>query len=297
MKQHNEYSHASYSEWKHGLFSYTQLAFLDVSPSEIELFWILDGSAWPDLPQLLRGFGAASNAWPLYLNTYLEEVRNSGPWLISCKPGMALNDWVLEQLEFNPLGLLVYIEKYSNFIMFDHFQRLLECVLPNGKQGLFRYYDPRVLFGINTFEDGQYIRQVCGPALAIETWEPGRCLPIRITQAIKDDYYTGIQALPQPLLNHLAIQTRMHTVINTLGGVTGTALRSHPLPEAYAFVQSISNFFEGSLYQTNSDLAFAVAYSLLASDDKWEGTIEEKILKSSSKYSSLEQAFKAVFPA
>ena len=71
MKQHNEFSHTSYPEWKHGLFSYKQLALYGISPSEIDFFWILDGSAWPNLPQRLRELGAAANAWPLYLNTYL----------------------------------------------------------------------------------------------------------------------------------------------------------------------------------------------------------------------------------
>jgi hypothetical protein len=91
-------------------------------------------------------------------------------------------------------------------------------------------------------------------------------------------------------------QTRVHTVINTSGGVAGAELRSHPLPDAYDFVQSMSDFLDGSPYQKTTDLAFVVAYALLATDDKWEDTVEAMILKSPRRYRSLEEAFRAVFP-
>jgi hypothetical protein len=298
MELSNDSSPILYTEWKSSLFSYKPPAYFHITSSEIEYFWILDGSAWPDLPRRLWELDESPNAWPLYLNTYFEEVRNAGPWFVPCKPGTAVTGWVLEQLEFNPLGLLVAVTKSDSSKLFDHFQQLLECILPNGQQGLYRYYDPRVFYAINTFEDQHYIWQTCRPSLTVEAWEPGRHLPIGVVRTAKNvKPCNDTLVISHTFLEHLSVQTRIHTVINTLGGIAGAELRSHPLPEAYDYVQSICNFLGDSPYQTRSDLAFAVAYSLMAIDDKWEDAIEEMVLKSQRRYDSLEQAFKTIFTA
>lgn len=224
-------------------------------------FWIIDGCAHPAIQGLLQN-EAAAEAWPLHMNTYMEDVRAAGPWFVRHAPGGKLGDWMLEHLEECPAGFLLKGTHGDEQMLFDHFQQLLECTMPDGGDGVFRYYDPRMLYGITTSGDMDMVKLVCGPACDIYAWEPGRAVPVNFTR--RSQGYILCEEPPQlrqELLDHLWMEAQCHTIVSTLGGEIGEELRNRPLREAYGTVASIQAVMRRTRYRDNQDVALAVAYA------------------------------------
>lgn len=228
----------------------------------LSFFWVVDGCAEPDFLKLVKNI-RDTEAWPLYMNTYLDEVQDAGPWFIRHKEGSGLVDTLFKLIEHTPLGFLTAVRNGDEENLFYHFQSILECRLPDGKDGIFRFYDPRILYGIHSFADQNFMKLVCGPALEIHFWEPGRSIPLSFKAAPEDK--TAVKPpirLTQELIDHLWREAQVHTIVNTLGGTPGMRLRKLELPQAYAFVDDVRKNFNGTQYVNNRDVAFAVALAL-----------------------------------
>ncbi|UQZ87807.1 hypothetical protein C4J81_00670 [Deltaproteobacteria bacterium Smac51] len=225
-------------------------------------FWIVDGCADPDLLRLIKTT-RETETWPLYMNTYLDKVRDAGPWFIRHQSGADLIHRLIRRMEQTPLGFLAVVRRGDEEILFDHLQLILECSMPDGGEGVFRYYDPRVLYGLNSFSDPEFMRLVCGPAMAIHFWEPGRSKPLSFQP--EPGNYTPPAAparLTTELIDHLWLEAQVHTIISTLGGEYGGKLRKMELPSAYGFVDGIRKLLSGTCYKSNQDVAFATALAI-----------------------------------
>ena len=296
-------SKTTYQEWRKGICEEIALTSSEQceEAQRRDWFWVLDACAHPELPGLLWQLDANPDAWPLYMNTYMEESMHVGPWRIPCHMRSNATHWIFEQLERIPLGFLFSTNRQKGNIAFEHLQNILECVLSvqesqQRKNFLFRYYDPRIMHGLSTFHDAAWLMRIKGPMLSLHAWEPGRAIPVekRYTKEQQTVCKEPPQ-LSQAFIDHLWKESQAHTIIGTLSGEPGEQLRAMPLPKAYQHVEHIQNILNDSPYTSNSDISFAIAYSLLAPDEGWQDILEHRVLTQSTKSSSLEAALAKAF--
>jgi len=80
----------------------------------------------------------------LYNGEMAETLADFAPYLVSLLPGTPLLEKLVEQGWGQSWGY--YLASTVGFkAIRQHFRRLLSVRMPNGKQVLFRFYDPRVL--------------------------------------------------------------------------------------------------------------------------------------------------------
>jgi hypothetical protein len=269
---------------------------------EILYYWIINAASHPELPGHIWKLTDQPHALPLYMNTYADEIRNDGPWFLPCLPFSPLSAWIFDHLETVPLAVLVKTQRKAHALLFDHFQELLECsyLAPeenSPKKGIYRYYDPRILSAISEYPDKRPMMLVCGPALSLHAWEPGKSEPIIFERKIEEYLVcNGRHDLSHNFLSHLWEHNQPHTIIGTLSGDAGKKLRSMPLSEAYAYVKSMYQMLQSSKYTTNPDIAFATALSLLIDDESWEDILEEIVLTRFPDCPTLEDALTQAIP-
>jgi hypothetical protein len=269
---------------------------------EILYYWIINAAAHPELPGRIWELADQPHAWPLYMNTYADEIRDDGPWFLPCLPFSPLSAWVFAHLETTPLAVLVRTQRKNHTLLFDHFQQLLECSYTESeedstKKGIYRYYDPRILSAISNYPDRRPAQLVCGPALSLHAWEPGKAEPI-VLERKTEEYIVcgGRHDLSHSFLSHLWEYNQPHTIIGTLAGAARKKIYSMPLPEAYAYVKSIRQMLQSSKYTTNPDIAFATALGLLTDDESWEDILEEVVLTRFPDCPTLEEALTQAIP-
>lgn len=297
----------SYTQWCIAL--YREITAKTHKPEEAsppDWFWVIDACAHPELPGILWQLDSSPDACALYMSTFMEEAMQSGPWFMPCNVESSTTQWLFNQLEKVPLGFLLSVPRGGGDEMYEHLQNLLECTFSQAKNsqphekkaGLFRFYDPRILYGLTTFYDSDYINLVKGPALSLHAWEPGRSIPLtnRYTTDQKN-FCTGTPQLPKSLIDHLWKENQVHTIIATLDGDPGVQLRSMPLPEAYEYVDGIRNKLKNSPYISNTDVSFITAYSLLSLDEEWKEVLEQITLTQFLDCSTLDIALEKSFAA
>ncbi len=275
-------------------------------PPPPDWFWVIDACAHPDLPGILWQLDSSPDAWALYMNTFMEEAMQSGPWFMPCNVESNATQWLFSQLEKTPLGFLLSVPHGGGNEMYEHLQNLLECTFSypenpqssQGKAGLFRFYDPRILYGLTTFYDSDYINLVKGSALSLHAWEPGRSIPVikRYTTDQKT-FCAKAPQLPKSLIDHLWKENQAHTIIATLAGDPGVQLRTMPLTEAYKYVDGMRNRLKDSPYTSNTDVGFITAYSLLTPDEEWKEVLEQITLTQFLNCSTLDVALEKSFAA
>ena len=275
-------NNSGYQSWRTGLQQeIIESSRLDaVAPRN--WYWLIDACAHPKLPGILWELEPFPDASPLYMNTFLEDALQAGPWFLPYRTDSPITTWVFEQMEVSHPGFLLSCEVGNGNILFEHMQNMLECVFQGEqgttKPGLYRFYDPRILYGLSTFHDQSFLRSVKGPALSLHAWDPGRGVSIE-GRYIKEQscFCSEAQEVPLPLVEHLWNENQVYTVIATLGGESGNQLRAMPLSAAYAYVESMRMMLRNSPYTSNEDIGFATAYSLRSADESWEDILEQVV--------------------
>ena len=230
---------------------------IDNAPLEHVFFWLIDPCAHPELPELIWQLDPNPDAWPLYMNTYLEEAMNTGPFMLLYKKNSGLTGWLWREMWAAPLCCLVEAKKTQANELFQHFQNLLECKNPQGKSSIFRFYDPRLLYGISTYQDADVTRRILGPSLHMMGWEPGRQVPVHLGLGTDMGFRSeGLESYDEAFFEHLWDENRVHATIGTLGHKTGMKLRAMPLAEAYKLVEEVQRILWQYHYTDRYSLAY-----------------------------------------
>lgn len=249
----------------------TDMRFL-LARQEREFYWIIDACAHPDLPGVFWELDEDPQALPLYMNTWQEEASESGPWMLPVRGHEAVGEWCFAQSGERPLGCLAEIAPGTYDEVFDHLQWQLECRPDGGRPALFRWYDPRILYGMTTWPGlPSILSRFMGPTLRLHAWEPGRCVPI-VCGSGEDTGYRSEdeEAYPDALFDHIWDETMIHSIIGTLGLSTGEALRAMPLPEAYAQGERVALALSAAGYDDRRSLAYAMSLSARFGPGIWD---------------------------
>ena len=260
-------SKQSYAAWRMKISS-----MLLQKESGSEFYWILDACAHPKLPGILWELEQNPEARPLYMNTYKEEVSAAGPYILPANDNNAVSRWFFEQSNEKPVGCLIEIAAGFYPVAFEHLQQQLECYPGNEHLTLFRWYDPRILYGLSTYSEQDHIRaRFMGPVLYFHAWEPGRCSDI--VYGIGRDLGIRSEAPEyhdEKLFDHIWDEVSIHTIIGTLGSETGMKLRSLPLPEAYKLVEQVQQILLRYNYFDRRSLAYGASITAKLGLDIWE---------------------------
>lgn len=211
-------------------------------------------------------------ALPLYMNTWQEEVSTSGPWMLPVRGHEAVSQWCFAQSGERPLGCLAEIAPGAYDDVFDHLQWQLECRPDGGETALFRWYDPRILYGMTTWPElPSILSRFMGPTLRLHAWEPGRCAAI-VCGSGEDAGYRSEDAevYPGSLIDHIWDEVMIHTIIGTLGLEQGQILRAMPLPEAYALGERSALAISAAGYDDRRSLAYAMSVAARRGPGIWD---------------------------
>lgn len=265
----------AYGLWRHNMQRYIHNA-----PDHHRSFWLIDPCAHNELPGLIWKLDPQPDGWPLYMNTYMEEAINFGPFMVPYRQDSKFTNWMLQELRLLPLGCLIELEAASVHTAFEHLQNLLECQDAEGKRSIFRFYDPRIVYGINTYEDKAVVPRILGPLLRLLAWEPGRCMPISMGNGFDSGIRSaGIENYDQKFLEHIWDEVKIHSTIGTLGRETGIKLRNMPLPDAYQFVEEVNNILRQYSYTDRYSLAYGTSISLRLGLSIWKGSDLQEALE------------------
>ncbi len=106
------------------------------------IYALLDSARDPRILPLLRLSDCEFKI--LYSGTMAESLSDYAPYLVSLPPGTPLLAQLLDEGWGQSWGYFLVCNDDFSAIR-RHFRRLLAVRMPNGKQVLFRFYDPRVL--------------------------------------------------------------------------------------------------------------------------------------------------------
>jgi hypothetical protein len=106
-----------------------------------ELFALLDACGEPSVPQRCLNKPSAP-AYSLYKGKAQERFWHIAPYIATITPTEL--KWILEDLWPAPWGCFV-VSRGGLDALYAHFRHFLQVQAPDGKQYLFRFYDPRVL--------------------------------------------------------------------------------------------------------------------------------------------------------
>lgn len=212
MRKFTYGQHQNYADWRLDAQKY-----FDETSLTYNCYWLLDPCVLPGLQKTLWDIDPDIKAWPLFMNTYLEEVVQSGPLLVAYANTSKTTDWLFEQIALCPLGYLLLVDQSEDSSLFEHLQNLLECITPQGKTSLFRYYDPRIIYALTTYEDEAMLKQILGPALALYGWEHGRGSAFKAGDGIDHGFRcTEKIQYPEEMFDHIWREVKIHTLIERL---------------------------------------------------------------------------------
>lgn len=243
---------------------------------EREFYWILDACAHPDLPDILWELDEEPQA--LHMNIMREDAAESGSWILPARNHDAVNEWILAQCRERPLGCLAEIAPGTYNEVFEHLQWQLTCRLDGGTEFLFRWYDPRNLYGMTTWPDlPTVLPRFMGPTLRLHAWEPGRCVPVVCGSGQDTGYRSeGTESYPEILFDHIWDETMIHSIIGTLGLSPGAILRKMPLPKAYALGVRAALVISAAGYDDRYSLAYVMSISARLGLGVWD---DPKVVK------------------
>ncbi|MDR3073504.1 MAG: DUF4123 domain-containing protein [Deltaproteobacteria bacterium] len=206
--------------------------------SALNWFALADPCSDGRLPAILWELEDNAGILPLFMNTMLHEVSMAGPLFVPLRASSPLAGWILEESGRVPVGVIYGVEERASSALFEHLQNLLECRLPEGGSGLFRFFDPRVLYAVAGHQNPEWRRLLLGQAEVLHAWEPGCRRPVSLAgpgRALEEEGWE----MRRDLLEAIAHHTSPYAVIHWMDGGRGEALRAMPLPEAYAWVREI----------------------------------------------------------
>jgi Domain of unknown function (DUF4123) len=124
-----------------------------------ELFALLDACGEPSVPRrCFTGVGAPS--YSLYKGKAQERFWHIAPYIATVAP--AELKWIVKDLWPAPWGCFI-ISRAGLYPLYEHFRRFTQVRAPDGKQYLFRFYDPRVLRTFLTSSTQQEVIRFYGP--------------------------------------------------------------------------------------------------------------------------------------
>ena len=82
-----------YSQWRS-----TMERHIHAAPEDHQFFWLIDPCAHEDLPGIIRKLDPQADPWPLYMDTYLDEAKNSGPFMVPYRTDSEFTGWMLREL-------------------------------------------------------------------------------------------------------------------------------------------------------------------------------------------------------
>lgn len=201
-------------------------------------FALVDPHADSRLPAILWELSDNPGAIPLFMNTLVHEVGMNGPLFVPLDPGGPIANWILAESATTPIGCVYSVNSDESDNLFEHLQNLLECTLPNGKPGIFRFFDPRVLFAVANYSDPLWMQYIIGQAASVYAWEPGCGKPV-VYSGIGNILEKEGLLINQGVLDAISEHTSPYAVISSTKGKYGDTLRAMPLHEAYCYVKSI----------------------------------------------------------
>ena len=227
--------HESYEHWRDALCRNILAA-----PHDKVWHAILDPNADEALPELLWEFYDSSHIFPLFMNTMNHESMLRGPLFVTIQKPNRFVEWFFEKSGQKPLGILYHAPAEKTDLLFEHLQNLVECSLPGERKGVFRFYDPRILYALCQCGDEKLKATITGPAIALHAWEPGF---ERAVELAGENYFLEQEGffLEQTLLDCFSKQTTTYAVIQNMQGERGDLLRSKPQNEVLLFVSEICN--------------------------------------------------------
>jgi len=253
----------NYEAWKHAL-----LKKIAAMPEDKSFFWLVDPCAHPELPGLFWRLEAKPEAWPLYMNSYLDEVINSGPYLLSGKKNSPITRWMAEVDELFPVSSMVEVEKGREKQLFEHFQGLVECLDPQGEAALFRFHDPRIIYALGTYGNAELLSQCLGPALSLTAWEPGRAVAIALeNKNCLSAPCIAPYAYSQEYIDHIWTEVHIHTLIGNLRNKLH--LRDKNLHDCYMLFESGVRFALSQGYTDRYALTYAGCVTAQYGEKVW----------------------------
>jgi len=119
---------------------------------------------------------AAINRWPqrevIPLHRWTKEAENAdiGPHLVQVTRDSQLMQWFLKEggAEY---GIILFSQA-STEALADHLQPFLESILPDGRQKMFRFYDPVTLYYFLPSLTPEELHSFMGPACGIACTRP-----------------------------------------------------------------------------------------------------------------------------
>ena len=221
-------------------------------------FWLIDPTAHETLPGFMWELEKDPVAWPLYMNTYMEEAVNTGPFMVPYRESSPVTGWIFKEMRLTPLGCMLTVKPSNEKKAFEHLQNLLECNNSEGKRSIFRYYDPRVAYGISTYRDDEAKKRLLGPLLKLESWEPGRAVPFVIGTGVDHGYRCmEIENCNADLVAHIWNETQIHTLLNAVSSQFSAGLDKLELPEAYAVLSRTDIFLKSYGFSDRYSLTYA----------------------------------------
>ncbi|SHN72415.1 DUF4123 domain-containing protein [Desulfovibrio litoralis] len=271
---HSNISKMTYKDWS----NYLQSQIVTDNADKLTTWYaIIDPSADNNLPDLLCDLNGNSEILPIFMNTMLEEYSLQGPLFVPLKEHSDVVNWFFEKSETKAIGIIYEVENTSVDSFFDHLQNLVECKLPNGKTGVFRFYDPRVLYALTQSEDQSWSHYASGSSLCLHAWEAGRAVPIQVLGENKIMEQEGF-LITDDLLNFISKYTAPYTVINNMQGEKGETLRCLPIPESFQFVNSICEDLYSLNIRNISDLIIGISITMQLKYNIFKQTFVQELI-------------------
>jgi len=279
--------HENYAEWYK-----TTRDFFDQASSTHSCYWIIDPCSSPELPAAIWELDPDANALPLYMNTYLEDVAQAGPMLIPYSRQSKLTAWLFQQMELRPLGYLVQAEKEDASELFEHLQNMLECTSPKGTKSLFRFYDPRVMYAVTTYNVDLAIEQLLGPVLYLHGWEYGRRTAIHAGDGTDHLFRcTGEVKYPEELFEHIWKEVKIHTSIEVLKDALSITYPNASFFDLYGELEKTYNYIMSYGFRDEQLFELAAAITADYSNNIWRDGRVTQILSERSERTTLIDVF------
>lgn len=264
----------------------TMIDLIRNHPEDSALFWLLDSPAHPSLPGILWNLEPMPDALPLYMSSYYDEVVNSGPFLVQCKVDSPIMKWILQEAENRPLASLIHVDKSASDDLFDHLQNVLECMY-DGELTLFRFYDPRVLYGIQTSKDNKSITKILGPICRWDSWEPGRCVAIQLGNGLDSGYRCeGPLKYPDDFLQHIWDENNIHTLVAQLSH-RFKEFSVNTLQDSYKYIEDTYNFLSKYEFEDRESLTYGACIAAYHGKNIWNNTTVKEAFNKNCKIKTL----------
>ncbi len=273
QKSTSDQSTVSHDQWSAHL-----RGKIDDEASGHAWYAVIDPHADADLPGILWKYDDKPDVWPLLMTSMDHEVRMQGPLFVRLYARSPLVDWYLAKSCTQAVGILYEAAPEKSDALFEHLQNVVECSLPDGSAGVFRFYDPRIVYALIQLNETNMQSLLAGPALALYGWEFGRGQALELSGKARLLAREGLP-LEQALLDGIARFTMPYAILHTIGGERGDYVRSLPFQKAFLFIDDVcATLFKAGITELQ-DCAACVSCSLQAGRNLFaESPVQDMLL-------------------